>query len=89
MTDRPKRKKAVSLRYEPAKDQAPVLTAKGEGVVAEKILALAREHYIPVREDRVLVQALSTLAIDQQIPTEAYAAVAEILAFLHRLQVRR
>lgn len=82
------RKRAVALRYQPPRDKAPVVAAKGQGALADKILALAREHLIPVREDRVLVQALALLNIDQQIPPEAYRAVAEILAFLYRLQGR-
>jgi flagellar biosynthesis protein len=79
------RRKAVALRYQPPADSAPVVTAKGEGFLAEKILELARAHYIPIREDRVLVQALSLLDVDKQIPPQAYQAVAEILAFLYRL----
>jgi flagellar biosynthesis protein len=79
------RKKAVALRYDPPKDKAPVVTAKGAGHLAEKILAMAREHYIPVREDRALVQTLSLLDLDREIPPQAYRAVAEILAFLYRI----
>lgn len=79
------RKKAVALRYDPPKDRAPVVTAKGAGLLAEKILALARDSGVPVREDRALVQTLALLDLDQEIPPQAYKAVAEILAFLYRL----
>lgn len=86
MSETPRsRRKAVALRYDPPKDAAPVVTAKGQGVLAEKIVELARENYVPVREDRALVQTLSLLDLDQQIPPQAYLAVAEILAFLYRL----
>lgn len=85
--DRKKRaemqKRAAAIRYEAAKDDAPRLTAKGSGHVAQRIIELARRNDIPVREDRALVQILSRLDIDQQIPPELYRAVAEILAFVY------
>jgi flagellar biosynthesis protein len=86
MTDTPKRRQAVALRYEPPRDKAPVVIAKGQGFIADRILELARENNIPIHEDRALVQTLSLLDLDQQIPPDAYKAVAEILAFLYRLQ---
>ncbi len=76
-------KLAAAIRYDADKSDAPRLTAKGSGQVAEKIIELARRHDIPVREDRVLVQILSKLDIDRQIPPELYRAVAEILAFVY------
>ena len=76
-------KMAAAIRYDPDKRDAPRLTAKGSGHVAEKIIELARRHDIPVREDKALVQILSKLDIDRQIPPELYRAVAEILAFVY------
>jgi flagellar biosynthesis protein len=76
-------KMAAAIRYDAATNDAPRLTAKGKGVAAEKIIELARRHDIPVREDKALVQILSRLDIDQQIPPELYRAVAEILAFVY------
>ena len=78
---------AVALRYEPSEgDDAPVMTAKGAGHFAERIIATAKEHGIPVREDKALVQVLASLEIDQEIPPELYIAVARILSFLYRFQ---
>jgi len=74
---------AAAIRYDAAKDDAPRLTAKGKGHVAERIIELARLHDIPVRSDRALVQILSKLDMDQHIPPELYRAVAEILAFVY------
>ena len=74
---------AAAIRYDAAKDDAPRLTAKGKGHVAERIIELARQHDIPVRSDRALVQILSKLDMDQHIPPELYRAVAEILAFVY------
>ena len=78
-------KRAMALRYRPEEDHAPRVVARGGGYLAEQILALAREHNIPVREDKNLVQILARLDLDQEIPPEAYRAVAEIPAFIYRL----
>jgi flagellar biosynthesis protein len=58
--------------------------AKGTGRVAEQIIELARKHNLPLRQDRNLVQVLSLLRLDQEIPPHVYRAVAEILAFIYR-----
>jgi len=79
------RKWAAALRYDPESDRAPKLTAKGAGVLAEKIIALAREHGIHIHEDPDLAGALSLLEVNTEIPEDLYRAVAEVLAFLYRL----
>lgn len=75
---------AVALAYDRDEDEAPRVAAKGRGYIAEQIIALAREHNIEIREDADLVVLLSKLEIDMPIPIEAYAAVAEILAYVYR-----
>jgi flagellar biosynthesis protein len=82
-TERDQSKQAAAIRYDQARDDAPRLTAKGSGHMAEKIIELARIHNIPIRSDRALVAILSKLDLDQQIPEELYRAVAEILAFVY------
>ena len=82
-------RQAVALRYNRQEDRAPKVAAKGRGYLAEKILELARAHNIPVREDKNLVQILSRLDLNQEIPPEVYRAVAEILAFIYRLSKQR
>ncbi|HET6516096.1 MAG TPA: EscU/YscU/HrcU family type III secretion system export apparatus switch protein [Thermodesulfovibrionales bacterium] len=77
--------KAAALQYTRGTDSAPKVTAKGRGKVAEKILEVARKHNIPIREDRELVEILSSLDLYQEIPPELYRAVAEILAFVYSL----
>ena len=87
MTDRQKPikiKKAVAVRYKPGEDDAPRVTAKGRSKVAERILELAREHGIPIKEDPDLVEVLSRLDLDQEIPPDLYVVVAEILAFVYK-----
>ena len=77
--------KAVALRYTPQSDRAPKVTAKGSGRVAEKIIALAKEHGIPIQEDPALIQVLSQLDFYEEIPPLVYGVVAEILAFIYSL----
>ena len=80
-----KRKKAVALKYEPVKDGAPRVTAKGAGQVAERIIELAKEKGIPIQEDPDLVKVLIQLDFQEEIPPDLYKAVAEILAFAYSL----
>ena len=77
--------KAVALRYRPPRDPAPRVMAKGAGLVAQKIIDLGREHGIPIQEDPGLIQILAQLDFYQEIPPKIYAVVAEILAFVYRL----
>ena len=80
-----KKKKAVALKYEMDKDAAPRVVAKGKDFIAEKIIETARAHNVPLYEDKNLVQVLEALDLDTQIPPELYRAVAEVLAFIYRL----
>lgn len=79
---------AAAIEYDSKKDAAPRVTAKGRGIIAEKIIDLAAKHGVPVKKDPALVQILSRLDIDEQIPSELYKAVAEILAFVYSLNER-
>jgi len=80
---------AVALEYRPATMAAPVVVAKGRNLLALKIKELARWNEVPIVENALLAQALFKAAdIDQMIPPNLYAAVAEILAFLYRAQMR-
>lgn len=77
-------KKAVALKYDPSQSDAPKVAAKGQGLLADKILEMAKENGIPIQEDPALVEVLSKLDLDQQIPPELYNLVAEILTFIYR-----
>lgn len=79
------RRKAVALRYNLDKDEAPKIVAKGAGLLAERIIELAQEHGIQLHEDPDLVGLLSKLEVNTEIPEQLYAAVAEVLAFVYRL----
>lgn len=80
-----KKSKAVALTYDQEKDSAPKVVAKGSGQVAEKIIETAKAHQVPLVEDENLVQVLEALDLETQIPPELYRAVAEVLAFVYRL----
>ncbi|AZN40837.1 EscU/YscU/HrcU family type III secretion system export apparatus switch protein [Paenibacillus albus] len=81
-------KKAVALKYEPGEGNAPVVVAKGQGRIAEVILEKAAESGVPIQQDKSLVEVLSKLDLDQEVPPELYALVAEILSFVYRSDQR-
>ncbi len=78
-------KKAVALKYDMEQNQAPKLVAKGKGHVAENILEAARKGQVPVYQNKSLVNMLMALELDKEIPTELYTTVAEILAYVYRI----
>lgn len=80
---KPGEKIAVALKYDFG-DGAPVVTAKGRGDVAEKILETAREHDVAIEQNPVLAEALSRIELDTEIPVPLYKAVAEVIGFLLR-----
>lgn len=75
---------AIALNYD--EKTAPRVTAKGKGLVAEQILALAEEHDIPIKEQPELVQLLANVELGDQIPENLYVAVAEVIAFAYMLK---
>ncbi|WP_027414579.1 EscU/YscU/HrcU family type III secretion system export apparatus switch protein [Aneurinibacillus terranovensis] len=83
-----RRKEAVALRYDPGQADAPVVVAKGKGLIADSILEKAREHHVPIQEDPSLVEVLGKLELNEQIPAELYQVVAEILAFVYQTDRR-
>lgn len=80
-----RRAQAVALRYE-AGDGAPRVVAKGRGLLAEEIIERARAAGVFVHESPDLVNLLMQVDMDQRIPSELYVAVAELLAWLYRLE---
>jgi len=80
--------KAAALKYIAGKDRAPRVTAKGSGILAQKIIELAQKHGIPVKEDPVLMEILAKLDFYQEIPPSIYVVVAEILAFVYSMNNR-
>jgi flagellar biosynthesis protein len=81
-----KKRRAAALRYEGA--GAPKVVAAGRGLIAEKILAAAKEAGVPIREDAALAEALAGLELGREVPEELWVAVAEALAWAYRLDVK-
>lgn len=84
--DKKGRKAAVALGYDANDDDAPRVLAAGQGELAESLINIAKKHDIPVHTDHPLASALVKLEIGAAIPPDMYAAVAEVLAFLWRLE---
>ncbi|HEV08820.1 MAG TPA: flagellar biosynthesis protein FlhB [Sulfurihydrogenibium azorense] len=82
-------KKAVALKYERYKDNAPKVVAKGKGEIAKKIIEVAKQHGIYIKEDPDLVEVLSGLDLYEEIPEDLYKVVAEILAFIYKAKQKR
>lgn len=78
------RQTAIALQDRTKEKQVPKILAAGRGKIAEQILQLAYENDIKVREDSALAEMLATIEIDSPIPSEAFAAVAEILSYVYR-----
>jgi flagellar biosynthesis protein len=89
MSDEPKKPAiAVALEYDRETQDAPKVVASGRGVIAEKILEVARENGIVIEANPMLAEALSGVPIDDTIPRELYSAVAEVIGFVLRAQRR-
>jgi len=85
MNSRKEYNKAVALRYKPELEQAPRVIAAGKGKIAEIIVRIAKEHNIHVQNDPDLVEMLSSLELNREIPPELYVVVSEILVFVYSL----
>jgi len=81
-------KKAVALQYDRDKATAPRVVASGRGEIAERILQTAKDAGLPVREDADLLEVLARIPVGAEIPEDLYQAVAEILAFVYRVNGR-
>ena len=76
-------KKATALKYTKQTDNAPKVIAKGANETARNIIKIAKQHNIPIKKDEDLVQMLSMLEVDEEIPTSLYEAVADIFKFIY------
>ncbi|HET9029869.1 MAG TPA: EscU/YscU/HrcU family type III secretion system export apparatus switch protein [Candidatus Aquilonibacter sp.] len=83
-----KRPAAAALAYDPLKSEPPEVIAVGRGVSAEEIVRVAKEHGVPLYEDAGLVEALARLDVSDQVPRELYAVVAEVLAYVYRIDAQ-
>lgn len=88
-TNELKRQVALALGYKPDKQNAPKLLAKGKGLIADRIIELAKSKGIPIKQDDDLIKVLYKLEIEEEIPPELYEAVAELLAFIYKLNQKK
>ena len=77
--------KAVAILYDEKESKTPKVVASGKGTVAEKIIETAREAGVHIQEDRDLVELLSKVPVGDDIPVELYQTVAEVLAFVYKI----
>ena len=76
---------AVALSYKPdEKEAAPVVVATGEGFIAERIIEEAEKHGVTIRKDADLIEILKAAEVGEQIPVEAFIAVAEVLRYIYK-----
>lgn len=78
-------KKAVALHYTETIDNAPKVIASGKGMLAEKIIEVARQNNIPIKDDPLLAELLVKVEIEREIPPELYETIAQIFAFIYKL----
>ena len=90
MPDERKRpKRAAALKYDQTAAGAPKVVAAGAGLIAERIVEIAQEQGVAIREDPALAEALARLELEQEIPPELFAAVAEVLVWAYSLEKKR
>lgn len=84
-SEQEKSKQAIALRYKKSQDMAPKVVAKGAGFIAEQILKSAKKNAVPVYQNKTLTTLLMAVDLDREIPPELYQAVAEVLAYIYRI----
>ncbi len=81
MNDSNETLRAIALKYDG--ENAPTITASGEGAIAEEIIRIAQEHGVPLREDAILAAFLSELELGDEIPPLLYRVIAEVIAYAY------
>ncbi|WP_373070234.1 EscU/YscU/HrcU family type III secretion system export apparatus switch protein [Sulfurimonas sp.] len=79
------KKKAAALRYDRAKENAPRMVAKGEGKVADNIIKIAELNNLPIKKDEDLIELLSKVELDKEVPEALYKVVAELFSFVYKV----
>lgn len=89
MEEQLKRKKAVAIKYDVENDRAPVITASGMGMVADKIIEKGMENEVAIYEDERLVKELIQFKVGTEIPPELYEIVAQVLVFIENIDQKK
>ena len=82
-------KKAAALRYDTTKEKAPRIIAKGKGQSAKNIIKIAELHNLPIKKDEDLIELLSKVELDKEVPEVLYKAVAEVFSFIYNTTTKR
>lgn len=82
-------KKAAALKYDIKLNQAPIVIAKGKGEVANNIIRIAKENKLPIKKDADLVELLTNIELDKEVPDNMYKAVAEIFSYIYELSRKK
>ncbi|GLQ09737.1 type III secretion protein [Devosia yakushimensis] len=80
---------AVALQYEKGTSEAPRVVAKGRGLIAERIIAMAAEHDVVIEANPVLAEALSAVELDETIPIELYESIAVVIGYVLRIAAKK
>ncbi len=78
-------KKAAALKYDRSRDGAPKVVAKGKGHSAENIIKIAELHHLPIKKDEDLIELLSKVELNKEVPEKLYKAVAEVFSFIYKI----
>ncbi|MCK5293983.1 MAG: EscU/YscU/HrcU family type III secretion system export apparatus switch protein [Arcobacteraceae bacterium] len=78
-------KKATALKYNTSKDNAPKIVASGDRLVASNIIKIAKQNNIPIKKDEDMVELLSKIELNKEIPSDMYKAVAEVFSFIYNI----
>ncbi len=78
-------KKAAALKYDRSRDGAPKVVAKGKGQSAENIIKIAQLHHLPIKKDEDLIELLSKVELNKEVPEKLYKAVAEVFSFIYKI----
>lgn len=84
-SNKEKRREAAALKYTPENNSAPVIVALGKGETADKIIETAKEHDVPLHKDPKLANTLNKMKTGDVIPPDLYEVVAEIFAFVYKM----
>lgn len=82
-------KKAAALKYNKEKENAPRVVAKGQGQSAKNIIKIAELHNLPIRKDEDLIELLSKVELDKEVPEALYRAVAEVFSFIYKVSNKK
>jgi flagellar biosynthesis protein len=82
-------KKAAALKYDRSKDRAPRVIAKGKGQSAENIIKIAELHNLPIQKDEDLIELLSKVELNKEVPEKLYRAVAEVFSFIYKISNKK